>query len=110
MSPEYVEPALGTRLSEKFVRTGTQLHISDIKSPHHKDIVEVDSLDEVIEALKASDPAELDAGYVSVRTDGTIMVTDVSTTLGLPLPPHFEEARRKTKEEFAKQSPEHSVV
>lgn len=107
--PPYVPPEEGTRLTVKFVRVERDIFVGRNEKVHHLDIVEMDELAEAIEKAKATNPTEVDAGYLLVR-DKDIFVSQNSTSLDLPMVGHFAEARRITNRDFAEQSPNHNVV
>lgn len=108
MAP-YRAPNLGDDYFTRFVRVESELYVGQFEEVGHKDIVEEDGLAERIDALKASDPTQLDAGFLRVRGGGEIQVIDNSSRLHLPVAGLFSEARRISNETFAEQSPNHTV-
>lgn len=107
--PPYIPPEEGTRLTIKFVRVERDIFVGRDKKDDHLDIVEMDGLADAIEKVKATNPNEVDAGYLLVR-ENNIFVSQNSYSLDLPLAGHYNEARRITNRDFAEQSPNHNIL
>jgi hypothetical protein len=109
--PPYQSPKLGEKLETKYVRIGRKIFVGrEGYRDNHDQIVKLDDLEDSISIIRATNPTEVDAGWVGIKRDGDIIIVGDSATLDLPVPNYASEARETTKRDFAEQSLEHHVL
>lgn len=109
--PPYKAPLLGEKLDTKFIRIGRNIIVSrkDYRDDHDK-IARLDHLEPAIATMKATNPDEVDAGWLGVRRNGDIITAGESATLSAPVLGHEGRPREITNRDLAEQSPHHNVL
>jgi len=92
----------------KYIRVGGNIFVGENEDVGHQQIVEQDGLGASIDNFRETDPSQLDAGLLDIRY-GDINPRDSSSSLKLPVPTVWEEARQVTREVLAAQSPNHTI-
>ena len=107
--PPYQEPNVPTSNILRFIRVKRDIFVGNTIEDRHKNIVAVDDLSEAIRNIRKTEPAEIDAGFVSFTPEGLIFVGQQSDVLELPEYSYFKKARETTIRDFQEQSPSHIV-
>jgi hypothetical protein len=106
--PPWKSPEMGSSDMLKFVRDHRNIAIGHFPT-RHTEIAATDGLAAAIQKTRIEDPTEADAGMVMIAPQGTLVITDSSDTLGLPVTEYLKEAREKTIVDFKEQSPGYEV-
>lgn len=105
--PPYQQPKLGSSLMTRFIRIGSRIFVGENNIDSFSDIIAKDKLQVEVAAATATRPADTDAGWLSVFESRAISVFGYSEGSVIP---NTSSGRKKTKQEFAQQSPDYRIV
>lgn len=108
--PPFNSPERGSTYRGKFVRVEDQIFVTengDYKTPHLRLAEQHEILDSILH-LKIATPNEVDGGFLQILGE-SILASNNSDTLRIPVRDVASQARVRTVEEIARLSPGYRV-